>query len=380
MEQHAALLRATPEELDAAIQTFRIDPAFPAFVDFCRHRSIDLTIVSDGFDRVLRAVLEREQVSVRFFANRLDWQGGDRWKLGFPYAQPECRSRGGNCKCSHGVGRRGPCVVIGDGRSDFCMAQRADYVIAKAALLDFCRQRALPHASFSTFDDVTARLGRMAQLSEPLGDEPAFPCQRGTLGSAHVTAPSLPAEDHETYRMDQSIRLTGGRLGFLLIHGLGGTPLEMRYVAQGLAKAGHTVHVPQLAGHCGSSDDLRATSWGDWYGTVEQEHDRLRARCDTIVVGGLSMGAILAIHHAAMQPNTVSALALYAPTLWLDGWGVPWYACLFNLVKKKWCADYFAFAERSPGASKTSACARWSSRPLEVAIVPVLALPRYQAA
>ena len=152
--------------------------------------------------------------------------------------------------------------------------------------------------------------------------------------------------------MDQSIRLTGGRLGFLLIHGLGGTPLEMRYVAQGLAKAGHTVHVPQLAGHCGSSDDLRATSWGDWYGTVEEEHDRLRARCDTIVVGGLSMGAILALHHAAMQPNTVAALALYAPTLWLDGWGVPWYACLFNLVTKKWCADYFAFAERSPWGIK----------------------------
>ena len=152
--------------------------------------------------------------------------------------------------------------------------------------------------------------------------------------------------------MDQSIRLTGGRLGFLLIHGLGGTPLEMRYVAQGLAKAGHTVHVPQLAGHCGSSDDLRATSWGDWYGTVEEEHDRLRARCDTIVVGGLSMGAIMALHHAAMQPNTVSALALYAPTLWLDGWGVPWYACLFNLVKMKWCADYFAFAERSPWGIK----------------------------
>ena len=52
--------------------------------------AIDLTIVSDGFDRVLRAVLEREQVSVRFFANRLEWQGGDRWKLAFPYAQPEC--------------------------------------------------------------------------------------------------------------------------------------------------------------------------------------------------------------------------------------------------------------------------------------------------
>jgi len=152
--------------------------------------------------------------------------------------------------------------------------------------------------------------------------------------------------------MDQSIRLSGGRLGFLLIHGLGGTPLEMRYVAQGLAHAGHTVHVPQLAGHCGSGDDLKATSWTNWYATVEDEHDRLKQRCDSVVVGGLSMGAILAIHHAARHPNSVSALALYAPTLWLDGWGVPWYADLFKLVKMKWFADYFNFAERDPWGIK----------------------------
>src|SRR5262245_9428273 len=152
--------------------------------------------------------------------------------------------------------------------------------------------------------------------------------------------------------MDQSIRLSGGRLGFLFIHGLGGTPLEMRYVAQGLAHAGHTVHVTQLAGHCGSSDDLKATRWADWYATVEEEHARLRECCDSIVVGGLSMGAILAIHHAARHPNSVSALALYAPTLWLDGWGVPWYANLFKLVKMKWCADLFAFAERHPWGIK----------------------------
>jgi carboxylesterase len=152
--------------------------------------------------------------------------------------------------------------------------------------------------------------------------------------------------------MDQSIRLSGGRLGFLLIHGLGGTPMELRYVAQGLARAGHTVHVPQLAGHCGTARDLRATRWADWYASVEQEHDRLLARCDTIVVGGLSVGAILAVHHAARHPDGVSALALYAPSLWLDGWGVPWYAPLFSLVTMKWCANCFAFAERHPWGVK----------------------------
>src|SRR5262245_16961523 len=100
-----------------------------------------------------------------------------------------------------------------------------------------------------------------------------------TIGSTHVRVASSTARTLRTNgksAMDQTIRLSGGRLGFLLIHGLGGTPLEMRYVAQGLAYAGHTVHVPQLAGHCGSSDDLKATRWADWYATVEEEHERLK--------------------------------------------------------------------------------------------------------
>jgi 2-hydroxy-3-keto-5-methylthiopentenyl-1-phosphate phosphatase len=158
MQRHAELLRVTPDALDAAIEAIQIDPTFHHFVNFCRYRSLDLTIVSDGFDRVLRAVLKREQLPVRFFANRLEWRGGDRWSLAVPYAKTDCRSRGANCKCSHGAGRGGTCVVIGDGRSDFCMAERADYVIAKDALAGFCRERGLSHASFSTFEDVTARL------------------------------------------------------------------------------------------------------------------------------------------------------------------------------------------------------------------------------
>jgi carboxylesterase len=152
---------------------------------------------------------------------------------------------------------------------------------------------------------------------------------------------------------DQSIRLPGGQLGFLLIHGLGGTPLELRYVAHGLARAGHRVHVPQLSGHCGTVDELKATGWLDWYASVEAEHDLMKATgCESIVVGGLSVGSILALHLAAMRPDSVSALALYAPSLWLDGWGVPWHAALFKFVTMKWCADLFPFAERHPWGVK----------------------------
>jgi len=147
---------------------------------------------------------------------------------------------------------------------------------------------------------------------------------------------------------DRSYKLEGGRTGVLLIHGLGGTPIEMRYVALGLARAGYTVYVPQLADHCGSDEDLKQSRWQDWYWSVEAALDELRQTCDTVVVGGLSAGAILALHLAANRPDHVQGLVLFAPTLWLNGWSIPWYARFFRLVHHKWFANKISFVEREP--------------------------------
>jgi len=147
---------------------------------------------------------------------------------------------------------------------------------------------------------------------------------------------------------DRGVYHDGGKTGFLLIHGLSGTPVELRYIANGLARAGHTVYCPQLAGHCGTLDELTATTWHDWYDSAEVALKRLSERCDQVFVGGLSMGAILALRLAAQHPDTVKGTMLYAPTLWLDGWGVPWYGRLFRIVLQKVVANQIWFSERSP--------------------------------
>jgi carboxylesterase len=139
-----------------------------------------------------------------------------------------------------------------------------------------------------------------------------------------------------------------GRTGALLLHGLGGTPVEMRFVALGLARAGITVSCPQLAGHSGSVEELKASTWQDWLASAEAALDRLRQRCDAVIVGGLSMGAVLALMLAAERKDGVDGVACYAPTLRLDGWGVPWYARLFDLVPHKSIGNWFDFAEREP--------------------------------
>ncbi len=117
--------------------------------------------------------------------------------------------------------------------------------------------------------------------------------------------------------------LEGGRDGVLLIHGLTGTPAEMRFVGKGLHRAGYSVLGMQLAGHCGSEQDLLATGWRDWYGSVLEAADRLAGRVDRLFAGGLSMGAILALRLAAERPGQVRGLALYGTTFAYDGWTIP---------------------------------------------------------
>jgi 2-hydroxy-3-keto-5-methylthiopentenyl-1-phosphate phosphatase len=171
MGRQAAMLRATPGQLDAAIGAIRIDPGLNGFVGLCRRHDVEVRIVSDGFDRVVRAALERAGVCVPFFANTLEWQGGNRWRLALPHARSDCRSGAANCKCAHGA-LGGACIVVGDGRSDFCMAVRARFVIAKGALAEFCSARGLAHASFRNFDDATRRLGEWLDLHADWAADP----------------------------------------------------------------------------------------------------------------------------------------------------------------------------------------------------------------
>jgi carboxylesterase len=142
--------------------------------------------------------------------------------------------------------------------------------------------------------------------------------------------------------------LSGGRVGFLLLHGLGGSPVELRFLAQGLNRAGYTVHAPLLCGHGGSPADLEATTWQDWYQSTEAALDRLAEHCDVIIAGGISVGAVLALRLAAHRQHDVQATALYAPTLWPNGWAIPRSLELFKLINDRFSANLFHFRERAP--------------------------------
>ncbi|EXF92483.1 esterase [Pseudomonas fluorescens HK44] len=128
--------------------------------------------------------------------------------------------------------------------------------------------------------------------------------------------------------------LGSGEVAVLLIHGLTGTPTELRRVAIGLAKSGCTVYVPTLAGHCGDNADLQATGWQDWYEGVRKTFVGIRQRHEQVFVGGLSMGAVMSMYVASEHPGQVAGLLMYSTTLRYDGWSIHKLAFLTPLLMK----------------------------------------------
>lgn len=113
-----------------------------------------------------------------------------------------------------------------------------------------------------------------------------------------------------------------GPVGVLLCHGFTGSPQSLRPWGDHLAAAGFSVACPRLPGHGTRWQDMIDTRWPDWYGEVDRALAKLRARCDEVFLGGLSMGGTLAIRLAEQHGAAVAGLILVNPSLATQRWDV----------------------------------------------------------
>ena len=103
------------------------------------------------------------------------------------------------------------------------------------------------------------------------------------------------------------------RTGVLVVHGLTSTPQTVRPVFTHLAELGYAVSAPRLPGHGTTVADLGRTRYADWLGAVEASAADLRARVETMVVVGISLGGALVTELAATHPEQVDGLVLINP-------------------------------------------------------------------
>lgn len=164
MQRQVALICATRQQLDAALDEIQIDPSFPAFASFCRSKRIPLTVVSDGVDYFIHRILARHRLpALPVIANQLTicgLNGQTRYHLASPFGEAGCASAAGICKCRSVGAASGMRVYVGDGRSDFCVASKPELVFAKGTLAEFCQRQNIPFMPYRQFADVEQALKR----------------------------------------------------------------------------------------------------------------------------------------------------------------------------------------------------------------------------
>jgi carboxylesterase len=93
-----------------------------------------------------------------------------------------------------------------------------------------------------------------------------------------------------------------GSTGILLLHGLTGTPEEMRPLGDYLSKRKISTLCPWLAGHGATPKELAKTRWQDWAESAREAFEVMRKKCSAVFVAGLSMGGDQALHLASHFP------------------------------------------------------------------------------
>jgi 2,3-diketo-5-methylthio-1-phosphopentane phosphatase len=134
----------------------RVRPGLPELVALARERGWAVTVLSSGFQELIRPVLAQAGVDgVEIVANTVDVTP-DGWRVLW-HEQTICAACGEACKRG-GLPAEGEVIYVGDGISDRCAAQAADRVFATRGLARYFDERNLPYDSFDDFHDVVRAL------------------------------------------------------------------------------------------------------------------------------------------------------------------------------------------------------------------------------
>ncbi len=114
-------------------------------------------------------------------------------------------------------------------------------------------------------------------------------------------------------------RPQGASVAFLLVHGFCAAPDELRTLAQFLESQDIASFAVQIAGHGKSPDDLKKTTWSDWYNSVRDGFTLVKSwNPSFLLVAGFSMGGALSVLLAS-EVSGIDGLVLLAPALRIEG-------------------------------------------------------------
>ena len=146
------------EELIAQfLETMTIDETFINFYQKTQEKGIDFYIVSDGIDYFIERILKKYNLKdIKIITNHGEFRG-EFFEITFPNDHPECINNAGTCKCKVLADLKekyDKIIYIGDGASDFCVANKADILYAKKRLLKYCEEKGIDCIPYNMFEDI----------------------------------------------------------------------------------------------------------------------------------------------------------------------------------------------------------------------------------
>lgn len=148
------LFRAKPADLEEFLSTIKIDSYFLEFVKLAQIQDDKIVVLSDGYDFNINSIFHKYGINLPFYSNKLSYDG--TFHIECVYTNHLC----GNCgTCKTNLinslkNDNDKVVYIGDGRSDFCPAEHADFVFAKNSLLKHCVETGIKATSYQDFGDI----------------------------------------------------------------------------------------------------------------------------------------------------------------------------------------------------------------------------------
>lgn len=133
----------------------------------------------------------------------------------------------------------------------------------------------------------------------------------------------------------------------MLFHGLTGSPFELKKYAKFLYDKGFDVFCYCLPGHGDHNIDIYSVKEKDWRDFANSRYKELRKNYADFFIGGLCLGAVLALN-LAQENKDISGLICLSTTLFLDGWTIPWYNFLMPIGLYTILRYYYTFPEREP--------------------------------
>jgi 2-hydroxy-3-keto-5-methylthiopentenyl-1-phosphate phosphatase len=181
-----ALVRAGRGEVNALLDSIKVDRGFATLLETCASLGVPAHIVSDGLDYCIRRILAhagprvaRALAHVQIYSSRLKLEG-EGWRV-------ECSEFAG--ACPHGCATCKPAVMrrlnptgarslfVGDGLSDRYAAESADLVFAKGKLADYCRAQSIAHVVYDDLSKVAAYLEALLRADARAAEEAAEPVE-----------------------------------------------------------------------------------------------------------------------------------------------------------------------------------------------------------